>query len=154
MNVLAIKRYFLWLWESIDLVNCIQHPIYMSWLWIGIWHSYIISIIPNLNMSCFYIKCDPSRSMHMTYIRLSIYIMNIYIAYLPNFNIYPNLLTLQQQIIHHSCVMINHANNYMVDWDCYSTFQLLPWQAMWHNMYYISFTTKAKVIDLIAMLAR
>jgi hypothetical protein len=50
--------------------------------------------------------------------------------------------------------MINHANNYMVDWDCYSTFQLLPWQAMWHNMYYISFTTKAKVIDLIAMLAR
>lgn len=87
MNVLTIKRYFLWLWESIDLVNCIQRPVYMSWLWIGIWHSYIISIIPNLNMSHFYIKCDSSRSMYMTYITLSIYIMNIYIAYLPTFNI-------------------------------------------------------------------
>jgi hypothetical protein len=73
MNVLTIKCYYLWSWESIDLVICILHPIYMSWLWIGILHSYIIFIVPNLNMSHFYIKCYPSRSTYMTYITLLIY---------------------------------------------------------------------------------
>jgi hypothetical protein len=95
MNVLTIKCYYLWLWESIDLLNCILHPIYMSWLRIGIWHSYIIFIVLNLNMSHFYIKCYPSRSTYMTYITLSIYIVNIYIVYLPIFNTYPHLLTPQ-----------------------------------------------------------
>ncbi len=137
MNVLTIKCYYLWLWESIDLLNCILHPIYMSWLRIGIWHSYIIFIVLNLNMSHFYIKCYPSRSTYMTYITLSIYIVNIYIVYLPIFNTYPHLLTPQQQFTYHSCVVINHANNYKVDWDCWSTFQLLPWQTMCNNMYYI-----------------